>query len=148
MDWNEAVRRAREGNVPARNRIEKTEEEWATLLTSEQFRILRKKGTERAFSNEVCTSHSDGKYSCLGCGTPLFDSSLKYDSMSGWPSFTEPVADDAIDYIIDESLVSPRVEVTCSACDGHLGHVFPDGPEPTGLRYCINSESIRLVDYD
>ena len=136
---------ARKGNFAPPRRVEKTEEEWQASLTPEQFRITRKKGTESPFSGELCHSYDEGRYACICCGTELFDSSIKFDSKSGWPSFTEPVEENVIKYEMDKSYGMVRVEVMCNVCDGHLGHVFPDGPTPTGLRYCINSESLKLV---
>lgn len=145
MNWNDVIKYANNGSPAPDRRVEKTDEEWAAQLTPEQFRITRHKGTERAFSGEYCTSHDAGLYGCVCCGTPLFDSTIKFESGTGWPSFTGAVADNVINYIKDDSHGMVRVEVTCSVCDGHLGHVFPDGPEPTGLRFCINSESIQLA---
>ena len=146
MNWNDVVAFANNGSPVPDNRIEKSEAEWKSLLTPEQFRITRKKGTETAFSGEYCQSHDAGKYSCICCDTQLFDSSIKFDSKSGWPSFTEPVKENVIKYEKDITLGMVRVEVMCNVCDAHLGHVFPDGPPPTGLRFCINSESIKLVE--
>jgi peptide-methionine (R)-S-oxide reductase len=145
MDWNEVIRYANNGSPTADNRVEKTDDEWMKLLTPEQFKIARKKGTEAPFSGELCHIYEDGKYSCICCDTTLFDSSIKFESKSGWPSFTEPVKDNVIKYEKDSSFSMVRVEVMCNVCDGHLGHVFPDGPAPTGLRFCINSESIKHV---
>ena len=125
-------------------KIEKSDEEWKNELSAEQFRITRKKGTEMAFTGEYCHAHDAGKYNCVCCNSPLFDSSIKFDSKSGWPSFTAPIKDNAINYVKDITLGMVRVEVMCNTCDAHLGHVFPDGPPPTGLRFCINSESIKL----
>jgi len=144
MNWNDVIKYATNGSPTPDKRVEKTEEEWARILTSEQFRITRQKGTERAFSGELCHAYTPGKYACTCCNTVLFDSNLKFDSGSGWPSFTEPVANNVIKYEKDTSFGMTRVEVMCNVCDGHLGHIFPDGPAPTGLRYCINSESIKL----
>ena len=144
MEWKDVIRYAQQGSPEPDMRVEKTEQEWKSLLTPEQYRITRQKGTEMAFSGEYCHAHDAGKYNCICCGTPLFDSSIKFDSSSGWPSFTEPVAANAIKYIKDTSFGMVRVEVMCNVCDAHLGHVFPDGPAPTGLRFCINSESIKL----
>jgi len=144
MNWNDVLNYATKGNPKPDRRVEKTDAEWREILTPEQYRITRQKGTERAFTGEYCHAHDPGKYSCICCETPLFDSTLKYDSRSGWPSFTEPIKENAIKYEMDRSLGMTRVEVMCNTCDAHLGHVFPDGPEPTGLRYCINSESIKL----
>lgn len=124
--------------------INKTEQEWAQQLTREQFLVCRKKGTERAFSGEYCDCKTAGLYRCSCCGKALFDAEAKYDSGSGWPSFWQPVEASAVAESGDGSNGMERVEVLCSACDAHLGHVFPDGPEPTGLRYCINSLSLRL----
>lgn len=145
MNWNDVIKYANKGSLTPDRRVEKTEEEWKSELSPEQFRITRKKGTEMAFSGEYCEAHEPGKYACRCCNEPLFDSGLKFDSHSGWPSFTEPIKDNAIKYEKDTSFGMVRVEVMCNVCDAHLGHVFPDGPEPTGLRYCINSESIQLM---
>jgi peptide-methionine (R)-S-oxide reductase len=144
LTWKDIIHYATKGNKTPDTRVEKTEEEWIAQLTPEQYRITRLKGTERAFSGEHCSRYDLGVYNCVCCKTPLFDSNLKFNSSSGWPSFTEPVKDNVIDYIRDASHGMIRVEVTCSTCDAHLGHVFPDGPEPSGLRFCINSESLTL----
>ncbi len=144
MNWNEVIKFANHGSPAPDRRVEKTAEEWRVQLTPEQYRIARKKGTEPAFSGEYCQVHDVGRYSCICCGTELFDSTIKFDSKSGWPSFTEPIADNVIKYDKDTNFGMVRVEVMCNVCDAHLGHVFPDGPEPTGLRFCINSESIKL----
>jgi len=124
--------------------MDKTDAEWQEELTPEQFEICRKCGTEPAFTGEYWDCHDIGIYRCVCCGTPLFSSETKYESGTGWPSFWQPVTEEAIAYDDDDALGMGRIEVLCSKCDAHLGHVFEDGPEPTGLRYCINSTSLTL----
>jgi peptide-methionine (R)-S-oxide reductase len=132
----------REPNVTAE--IKKTEDEWRRELTPEQYYILREKGTERPFTGEYVHSKANGTYVCAACGSELFKSDTKFESHSGWPSFTEPANREAVDLHTDTSHGMVRTEVTCKACGGHLGHVFDDGPMPTGQRYCINSISLKL----
>jgi peptide-methionine (R)-S-oxide reductase len=123
-------------------KVERSEEEWAQALTPAQYEVLRRKGTEPAFTGELTYNKATGMYLCGGCGAPLFSSDTKFDSGSGWPSFYEPVVADAVETHEDRSHGMRRIEVTCARCGGHLGHVFPDGPHPTGLRYCINSVAL------
>jgi len=125
-------------------KITKTEEEWRAQLTEEQFYVTRKHGTERAFTGEYDRCKDDGVYKCICCGHPLFDSDHKFDSGTGWPSFFQPLSEDAVETQTDRSLLMSRTEVHCARCDAHLGHVFPDGPRPTGQRYCMNSASLKL----
>src|SRR5690606_13849759 len=125
-------------------RVEKSEVEWQRILTPEQFRITRKKGTEAPHTGALCGIHEAGEYNCVCCDAPLFDSTIKFESGTGWPSFTQPVVENAIKYEKDHAFGMIRVEVMCNVCDAHLGHVFPDGPEPSGLRYCINSDALKL----
>jgi peptide-methionine (R)-S-oxide reductase len=128
------------------NKVIKSDEEWRKILTPEQFHVLREKGTERAFTGAYCASHDQAMYVCAACGNELFHSETKFDSGSGWPSFTAPVDAGSVEAESDESHGMTRTEVTCSRCGGHLGHVFPDGPrEAGGLRYCINSASIKAT---
>jgi len=129
-------------------RIEKSDEQWREELTPEQFAVLRKQGTERAFTGQYWDCHDDGIYRCAGCGAELFDAGTKYDSGSGWPSFTEPMFADAVEIRVDRSHGMTREEVVCARCHGHLGHVFPDGPGPTGQRFCMNSCSLDLEQKD
>lgn len=144
LTWTKIIHFAVNGNPIPSKRVEKTDAEWRELLTAEQFKITRLKGTERPFSGEYCAAYENGKYSCVCCNTPLFDSTIKFDSNSGWPSFTQPVSENAIQYIKDTTLGMVRVEILCNTCDAHLGHIFPDGPEPSGLRYCVNSVAMQL----
>lgn len=144
LTWKNIIAFSVNGNPKPNKRVKKTEAEWKSQLTPEQFRVTRQKGTEAPNSGDFCSSHEAGKYNCVCCNTPLFDSTIKFSSGSGWPSFTQPITDNAIKYKKDETFGMIRVEVMCNTCDAHLGHIFPDGPEPSGLRYCVNSESLKL----
>ena len=126
-------------------KVNKSEEEWQKELNDQQYYVCRQKGTEPAFTGQYWDNHEEGVYKCAACGEPLFTSETKFDSGTGWPSFYQPMDKDAVRTEDDRSLLMPRTEVLCAACDSHLGHVFPDGPRPTGLRYCMNSAAMRFV---
>jgi peptide-methionine (R)-S-oxide reductase len=127
-------------------KVTKTDDEWRNEMTPEEYAIMREAATERAFTGEYWDTKTPGIYRCRGCGAELFDSETKYDSGSGWPSFYKPVEDGAVATQVDNSMMMERIEVLCASCEAHLGHVFPDGPEPTGLRYCMNSASLKLEE--
>jgi len=128
------------------NKTQKTDAEWKQMLTPEQYRVTRQKGTERAFTGEYHDSKEKGVYQCVCCGSDLFTSDTKYSSGTGWPSFWAPISQTSVELVEDRTLFMRRTEVVCANCDAHLGHVFGDGPEPTGQRYCMNSASLKLVD--
>lgn len=148
IQWEDVLNFANGGNPEPDRTVEKTEDEWRAQLTPEQFDITRLKGTERPFSSEVCELFEPGSYACVCCGTLLFDSSGKFDSGTGWPSFSQPAKENAIAYTADGTHGMQRIEITCNTCDSHLGHVFPDGPQPSGLRYCVNALSMVKVESD
>lgn len=143
--WPDVVRLAREGNLTPPRRDERSPEEWRRVLSREQFHVTRKAGTERPFSSDMCSLFEPGRYECVCCGTELFDSATKFESGTGWPSFTQAVRPDVVAYHEDTSHGMQRVETVCNVCDAHLGHVFPDGPAPSGLRYCMNAVALRKV---
>lgn len=143
LTWNEVLRLAKQGNHPPPRTVRKTEAEWRAQLTPAEYHVTREHGTERAFSSEMCSLFVPGLYACKCCGTLLFDASTKFESGTGWPSFTQPVSPDVIAYLVDESYGMVRVETVCNVCEAHLGHVFPDGPPPSGLRYCMNALALQ-----
>ncbi len=142
LDWNDILKLATHGNPKPDRRVDRSEAEWKALLTPEEFNVTRLKGTERPFSSEMCERFEPGEYECRCCGTLLFGGSEKFNSGTGWPSFTQPVKENAVAYIQDSGHGIVRIEAVCNTCDAHLGHVFPDGPAPSGLRYCMNAMSL------
>jgi len=145
LTWTDVIRFADGANPRPPRRVERSPEEWREVLTPEQFEVTRLAGTERPFSSEMCSRFEPGRYACVCCGTVLFDSAEKFESGTGWPSFTKPVEAEVVAHQRDDAHGMRRVEVTCNVCDAHLGHVFPDGPPPSGLRYCMNALSLQKV---
>ncbi|MGE0225685.1 MAG: peptide-methionine (R)-S-oxide reductase MsrB [Acetobacteraceae bacterium] len=143
LKWNDVTGFASTGNPEPERRVSMTDAEWRARLTPEEYHVTREKGTERAFSSEMCNLFEPGLYACVCCGTLLFDAREKFDSGTGWPSFTQPIRADAIAYHGDTTHGMRRIETTCNTCGAHLGHVFPDGPAPGGLRYCMNALALR-----
>lgn len=146
LKWLDIKKFARNGNPTPDRRVEKTKEEWKEELTDEQFRVTRLHGTERPHSSDMCVAFDPGIYACVCCGTLLFDANEKFDSGTGWPSFTQPIKENAISYNMDETFGMVRIETLCNTCDAHLGHVFQDGPPPSGLRYCMNAVALEKVE--
>ena len=146
MNWKDVMNYATNGNLTPPLRVEKTAEEWKALLTDEEFYVTRQKGTERPNSSDMCGLFEPGIYVCKCCGTLLFDANEKFESGTGWPSFTQPITDSHVAHIKDVSHGMIRVETICNVCDAHLGHVFPDGPAPSGLRFCMNALSLKKVE--
>jgi len=145
LKWPDILKLAKKGN-PAPRKVVKTEAQWRQQLTEEQFHVTRQAGTERPFSSEMCSRFEPGLYSCVCCDTLLFDSQEKFESHTGWPSFTQPAEPKIIAYRFDGPAFLERVETICTTCEAHLGHVFPDGPEPSGLRYCMNAVALRKTE--
>jgi len=145
VTWPDVLRIAREGNPAPDRRVEKSDAEWRQLLNDDEFAVTRHAATERPFSSQMCGLFEPGTYACRCCGTELFDAQQKFESGTGWPSFTQPVQPNVIAYNADNSHGMVRVETVCNICDAHLGHVFPDGPRPGGLRYCMNAVALRKV---
>ena len=143
LTWQNIENFVTNGNPLAQKRVVKTIEEWRELLPNDVFDVTRNAGTERPFSSPMCTHFEPGVYACACCNTLLFDATEKFDSGTGWPSFTQPIGQNTVAYSSDDSLSSFRVEITCNICDAHLGHVFPDGPAPSRLRYCVNALSLN-----
>ncbi len=143
LTWKDIEKLVSQGNPPADKREVKTDAEWRSQLAEDVYHVTRNAGTERPFSSPMCNHFEAGIYACACCGTLLFDSTEKFDSGTGWPSFTQPMKENTVAYSTDGSLESMRVEITCSTCDAHLGHVFPDGPKPSRLRYCVNALSLN-----
>jgi len=142
LKWNDILDIARRGNPAPDRKVTKTDAEWRKQLSAEAFQVTRKTGTERPFSSEMCSLFKPGVYHCVCCDTLLFDAAGKFESGTGWPSFTQPAAANAIAYRSDVSHGMTRIEAICNTCDAHLGHVFPDGPPPSGLRYCMNAVAL------
>jgi methionine-R-sulfoxide reductase len=145
LKWIDILSFATKGNPTPSQKVEKTKEEWKNLLDEETFRVTRNAGTERPHSSDMCGLFESGIYACTCCDTLLFDANEKFDSGTGWPSFTQPIEENAIAYTKDKSFGMVRIEATCNTCDAHLGHVFQDGPPPSGLRYCMNAVSLKKV---
>ena len=146
LKWNDVIKFADKGNPEPERVVSKSEEEWKAQLSDEEYRITRLKGTERPHSSEMCSLFEPGIYGCVCCDTLLFDGQEKFESGTGWPSFTQPVKENAVAYHSDNSYGMRRIEALCNTCQAHLGHVFPDGPAPSGLRYCMNAVSLKKMD--
>lgn len=148
LKWQDILDFTKNGNPSAPRRVVKSDAEWREQLTPEQYRITRQSGTERAFSSDMCGLFEPGLYACVCCETQLFDAGQKFESGTGWPSFTQPIETGVVAYHRDDSLGMTRIEATCNVCDAHLGHVFPDGPAPSGLRYCINAKALKKINQE
>ena len=146
LTWKDLKDFAKNGNPEPDKRVEKSDKEWKQKLTEEEYSITRLKGTERPGSSDMCYKFDPGLYKCVCCGTTLFDATQKFESSSGWPSFTQPIQENAVKYEMDYTHGMIRIEALCNTCDAHLGHVFPDGPEPSGLRYCVNAVCLQKID--
>ncbi|WP_339816193.1 peptide-methionine (R)-S-oxide reductase MsrB [uncultured Imperialibacter sp.] len=145
LKWTDITSFAKNGNPTPDRKVTLTEAEWKAKLTPEEYQVTRLKGTERAFSSDMCSLFEPGQYGCVCCGRLLFDAAEKFESGTGWPSFTQPVKENSIAYIADKSHGMYRIETVCNTCDAHLGHVFPDGPAPSGLRYCMNAVALKKL---
>ena len=146
LKWDDILEFAKSGNPSPDTTVSKTDDEWRAELSEDAYQVTRKAGTERPFSSEMCSLFEPGLYGCVCCSTLLFDANEKFESGTGWPSFTQPVKENTISYKLDSSLSSSRIETLCNTCDAHLGHVFPDGPAPSGLRYCMNAAALKKLD--
>ena len=146
LTWTDIIEFGERGTPAPDRRVERSDEEWRALLTPEGYRVTRQGATEAPFSSAMCRRIEPGQYACVCCDTLLFDAGEKFESGTGWPSFTQPAQANAIAYLLDDSQGMRRVETTCNTCDAHLGHVFPDGPEPSGLRYCINAVALLRLE--